>query len=742
MIDHHEAREAASASLDGPLTKDMERELALHLVGCVECKTFYDSIHGVKSALSRLAAGDLPDELLQAAIHRSTTVLAGDADPGPPDDLEARHSDTGPISLPDFAAPVPVVPVEQEPLPDLSADESDPTPQEDPDESELESTRPMPAWMMEDDPSDSEPPPPPSKTVMVLGPDGSRPQSTPHEYPEAELPDLDVPERQVPAAERPPLSIGPPPLELDIPNAPMAESPHVGGGHVRMHNPDLEGEPASTEFDPPRRPREGDRLIWQPDDISEPKRRVGPAVLALVVVLLLAGVAAFALSRNSDPTKPAPTPDLPALSAVRKGVAAAFDDLESLSTNYKISRLSVYRFKQEAGRELFSFSQATETGRVAYQAPDSLREERSLQVPDSPVLKTTTVRTPEGLRVLDQKADGRTLKVDSSPPFGPPASTLIPRLGVLDQAVSSAVELFQAASDVKVVGETKIGTQRGIKVKFGVRPDEFTRADSIEMVLDHDSYMPLRITRSIARADAQVLGEPTILTASKIDEAFNGRKRLATEVVELDRVDVNGTGVLPADFTLEVPTDVTPTAVTSGFKEIGKDDTKLKAITLTPADLPAGYRTGTSIYETGKPVAWGPKNRYPGPTSTIQTLFTNGRTTIVVDQRKMAKKVPITTSPIPGTLIPLVSREVTSASGAFTYAISPEVPPHVFGYVGDIFVTVSGYAPLDDLLKIASSLTPAETPAPSTSPGASPRSSGSPAATSAPRATTKPTSTP
>ena len=70
-------------AMEGRLGTDDERELALHLVGCDECKGIYEGLQQAHPALTSIELGYPSTESLDAAVHRATTVLRGEADPGP-----------------------------------------------------------------------------------------------------------------------------------------------------------------------------------------------------------------------------------------------------------------------------------------------------------------------------------------------------------------------------------------------------------------------------------------------------------------------------------------------------------------------------------------------------------------------------------------------------------------------------------------------------------------------------------
>jgi hypothetical protein len=351
-------------------------------------------------------------------------------------------------------------------------------------------------------------------------------------------------------------------------------------------------------------------------------------------------------------------------------------------------------------------------------------------------LRSTTVRTADGdLQTLTIEPADRTAAVIRGPALGPPSEDLVPLLGVLESAVSVPAKLLAAADEVEVVEETTVGETRAYRVRFETAPDALTRADRFEMVLDAQTYFPLRVSRSISKADAQVLGPEELLTSDAIDTAFAERDRMEVERIDLTTLDLNGV-VLPGEFRLEIPEGVEPDETTAGFEEVEPEALgDLSWDVLTPSEVPEGFQRRQTVARTERLTGWGPRDRYPAPTGIVQILYFDERTTVVVDQRHLRRgPVPIGTSPISGTTMPLSERSLPGSD--FTYAVSPEVPPHVYGWVDDVFVMVSGYAPPDQLLAFAQSMqTPEPSPTPSEDASPSPTPSGTARATASPRPT-------
>ena len=101
-MDHDGARRLMAEAIEGRLEADDERELALHLVGCDECKVVYEGLQQAHPALASIRLGEPTTSSVDAAVHRATTVLqAATPIPGPmglteeaprlPDDPRRQH---------------------------------------------------------------------------------------------------------------------------------------------------------------------------------------------------------------------------------------------------------------------------------------------------------------------------------------------------------------------------------------------------------------------------------------------------------------------------------------------------------------------------------------------------------------------------------------------------------------------------------------------------------------------------
>jgi hypothetical protein len=273
------------------------------------------------------------------------------------------------------------------------------------------------------------------------------------------------------------------------------------------------------------------------------------------------------------------------------------------------------------------------------------------------------------------------------------------------------------------------------EVRAAVRASELTRADRIEAALDATTFMPVIVKRSISRANAGVLGPQDALSDDDLDTAFGNNERLTTELVELDNLRYDDI-VLPGDLVLEAPDGVDEETRDYQFERVERPElgTKLDFEPLLPEELPGDYAEQTFAVYTGEQRNWGPGNAYPKPESVFQSQYFDGRSTIVLTQKRMPAKFKLEGSPLQRAGLPITVNPVERGGNAFFYGTSPEVPPHVYGFVGDVFVMASGYAPQNDLVRLVSSLaetpvdiptpiptgSPGVTPTPGTSPGASP----------------------
>jgi hypothetical protein len=129
----------------------------------------------------------------------------------------------------------------------------------------------------------------------------------------------------------------------------------------------------------------------------------------------------------------------------------------------------------------------------------------------------------------------------------------------------------------------------------------------------------------------------------------------------------------------------------------------------------------------------------------MHASYFDGKTTIVVTQRNIPSgPFNLDGSPLQSGGLPIQVRPFERAEKRFFYGVSPEVPPHAYGFLGNVFVMVIGYAPAEDLVAVLASLAEAPTtgPAPtgaSPSPGATASPGASPAASPAVSPASSPT---
>lgn len=680
-MDHVEARRLASVAVDDPLTRDQERQLAVHLVGCPDCKSFYDVSGRVHAALAEAFAGYPDAHAVERAVYRSTTVLRGKADPGPlerPLQAAERTNDFGPTpAAPALEIPPPAVPV-------------------------------------------AEPEPTPAATPVAEEPPPSPPADTAHEQQEAAAPPP-APARPAPADPQPHTRAAPAVSEPIRISSAGAAPPQDAERPTPFD--DLGPIPVS------RRERRATRR-------DERGRRAPRGLLfaAIAGALGLAAVAALLVFQRPQRSR-APSAPIGA-DMLRRKVDAAFDDIAALTASFKVSRLGLYR----AGDRIL-FANGTETGRVVVESPGKLREETSLALPNTSARKATTVQLPEEVRTLSD-TDGRRVAIVSNYPFGPPDGPMHAEMGILEQIVGSPARLLVQSSDLRVVKSDRFAGRDAYEAVFTVEATPFTRADRITMLVDAKTFIPLRVERSLSREHAGVLGPQDLLGDRAVEAAFGRSGRAVTEVAELDSLEVNGV-VLPGEFVLAVPQGSTEQTQDAHWERVQRPQLagKLPFEPLVPSQLPAGFRDRTYAVFTGRTTAWGPKDSFPAPDAAMAAEYSDGKTTIVVSQRRIQRrKEAITRSPLAEAGFPLTTEKVVRGGVQLEYAIAPDVPPHVWGFVGDVFVFVTGYTTKDDLMRIAGSL---GSPSAS-SPGApgSPTVSGSPGASRPPGASASPGASP
>jgi hypothetical protein len=299
------------------------------------------------------------------------------------------------------------------------------------------------------------------------------------------------------------------------------------------------------------------------------------------------------------------------------------------------------------------------------------------------------------------------------------------------------VELILESDDLEVVGRTSQDGRDLYHVTTSVTPDELTRADRMEVFLDSRTFFPAIIRRSISRVDAGVLGPGEVLTDDAISTAFGDRDRITTELVELDNVVIDDI-ILPGDFVLDVPSGATPQTRDSQFERVTRAQVagRLPFKPLFPRSLPEGFKEQAIAVYAGEHRGWGPGARYPAPDGVMHASYFDGQRTIVVTERNIPSgPVTIDGSPLQSGGLPITVRAVERAEKRFFFGVSPETPPHAYGFLGNVFVMVAGYAPSSELIDILASLAeaPAQVPAPADA-SPSPGATGSPGPTSSPAA--------
>lgn len=702
-MDHDGARNLMAVAVEGDLAQDDERELALHLVGCKECKSLYDGLHTAQTALGRLSRSDPPTRALEEAIHRATTVLRGEADPGPmahapavpppahlvrprepgsePPPLSPTAisepnlepaapevlTEAGPATEADIAAAAeifeaevgPALPPEPDlpPLADLAASAED---------VRIEEPPPMPVPPPFEPPEAAEPYPVPPEPDLTLEPPPPGPEPIP------------------------PVHVGTPPADL-----PAVETPE----------PAAPAHPGPAEA----RPRGSAGL--------------GPWLAAIAATLVLALLAGYLITREQG----LGGGDLPAPDEVRGRVSRLFDEMKSLKASFTIRRLDLYPVGREGGSLTYSFSDGEMAGRIVYDRAEGYREQITVEVGEQEVSRTRIARTSQETRTVSGAGADAQLVTERNAPLGPPDGPFRPSLGSLERSLGTAVADLVEANDLEVLGVRTADDREVLEVRFPVQATERSRADVIGVLLDTRTFFPVHVRREISRANASVLGPEEVLSENAIATAFGDRDRITTEIVDASEVVVDDI-ILPGDLVLDVPEGVGSQERDGGFATVRRADaeSRLGFAPLFPRSLPRGFEEVSIAVFIGEPGAWGPNGVYPAPDGVMHATYFDGKTTFTVTQRLMPGG-PFDTrgSPLATGGLPIETRSVERAEKTFFYGWSPEVPPHAYGFLGGVFALVSGYLPADQLVAIVSSLTeaPAEAPADlgvAPTPGASP----------------------
>jgi hypothetical protein len=712
-MDHEGARRLMAEAMERRLGAEDERELALHLVGCDECKTIYEGLQQAHPALSSIQLGEPTTQSVDAAVHRAITVLKGEADPGP-------------MGLSEEAPRLPDVP-------DANTIRIDSSAQQD--------TEFIPAPPIVTGPMSA----PAEGTVFPGGPHVRPIETTP---PVLITDDDDDEPLEIPPVAGETEELGAP---LD---APVSEwAPQRSDSESPLMPPDLPVEIPAVAPEPVAATSDIDRLLDEdraryeplpyPDD-DDDRDRIGPGpwLIAIAITVALSVLTVILITRGEG-LLGGSGGDLPTAQQVRTNVERAFTDMKSLKASFDVQRLSLYRIGGEDNTLTYSFSNGRFRGQIDYDRSEGYRQDHALTVRNAEVQSAELVQTSDETRALVGTGDDRVVDIEQNPPLGPPDGALRPTMGLLEDSLGSAARLLAQASDLKVVGTMEKDGRQMYEVLASVRPNELTRADQIEAALDANNFLPLIVERSISRANARVLGPASALTDEAIDKSFGTNERLTTELVQLGNVQYDEI-VLPGDLLLDPPADVKERKSDSQFERITRAElsTELDFTPLLPRTPPTGYEEQLLAVYRGEPKGWGPGNTLPEPKSVFHSSYFDGKTTIVVTQRRFDKRFTLDRSPLTRAGLEVSVKNANRDGKNFFFAVSPEVPPHAYGFIGNTFVMASGYAPQSELVGILNELaeTPVDvpsaldvSPSPGTSPGASP--DASPASSPAPSPT-------
>jgi hypothetical protein len=722
QLDHEGARRMMAQAVQGRLDQNAERDLAMHLVGCPECKSLYEGLQHAHPALSSLRTGSPPTTAVDEAVRRATIVLGGEADPGPlgRQAVELGHS---------------VHPTDEQPI--LTHESIEPfATEEQPDDLLPEVVAALPEDpVTEVPPLVTEPPPlpviePPAEPIEPVEPEPVAPQVDLPDLPAAVEP-IDV---HVIRTEPPPLQPTGPLPDADLPELfePVVREPEPSQpipvptptpSYAQTQRPDEVEQLFQQEY-------ELERMAREPEARERPRTGPGPWLAAIAVTIALAVLAGVLITRGQGIIGG----NLPSVSEVRRRVGRVFTEMDSLKATFTIRRLSLYRIGSNNNSLRYSFSDGRFGGRLVFDRAEGYREEVRLNVGDQLMSNEKAVQKTKETRSLLTSGQGSVFNVATRPPLAPPdGAKLRTSLGLLEQAVGAPARILVGADDLKVIGKTSRGGRDLYEVQFTVLPNELSRADRIEAFLDARTFFPIVVQRSISKGNAGVLGPPNVLSADAISTAFGNRQRVTTELVELNDVVLDDI-ILPGDFVLDTPTGVEPKTTDYGYDRITRAElsTKVKGFKpLLPADLPTGYHEQTFAVFSGKPAKWGPGGTYPAADGIFEATYFDGKTSIAISERHIPSgPFALKASPLQTGGLPITIRSETRAEKKFYYGWSPEVPPHAYGFLGNTFAVVSGYAPAADLLRIVASLSEnPEAPAPlqiSPSPGTSPAPSASP----------------
>lgn len=724
MIDHDGAKGLMAQAMDKTLGADEERELALHLVSCAECKSLYESLQKADPALSAVNVGTPSAESVDAAVQRAVTVLRGEADPGPmglseepprlpdlPDSptikIDTSRSDESTVLAPPVLTP-PARGGETGPLSTTPEAHVRPIETEVPQEAPAEAVEQVPA--ADEDAGFTEAP--------LLEPFDQEPETEPE--PEPVRPEV--------------VRIEAAPETVDGPLPPVTPE-RVQIGPRSDVDALLDEDRARYE------------VTYEPahyeDDDDRDRMGPGPWLIAIAVTVALAVLAGILITRGEGLF--GGSSDLPSATEVKGRVSRALADMKSLKTSFEIQRLGLYRVGRADNKITYSFSNGRYAGSIDYDRAEGHRQDFTLTVGNEQVQRAEIVQKTDETRSVIGSGNDAALRIESNPPLGPPDGALRPALGLLEDSVGGAARLISESEDLKVVGTSEHDGRQTFDIVGTVRPSELSRADKIEAAVDAEHFLPLIAKRSVSRENARILGPASALNDQAIDTAFGTNERLTTEFLQLGSVQYDDI-VLPTDLLVDAP---------AGAKE-SKSDFKFERLTratlskvdfepLLPRTLPDGLIERQLAVDRSEQTGWGPGDSYPKPQSTFHASYFDGKSTIVLVQKRLEKRFTLKESPLARSGLAVTVREIARGDDRFFYGVSPEVPPHVYGFIGNTFVMASGYATQNELARILGTLaeTPNEIPSlvdptpagsPAGSPGASPVASpaASPAATTAP----------
>ncbi|MEX2394961.1 MAG: hypothetical protein WD826_10835, partial [Actinomycetota bacterium] len=371
-MDHEGARRLMAEAMERRLDADDERELALHLVGCDECKATYEGLQQAHPALESIKLGEPTTESVDAAVHRAQTVLLGEADPGPMGLTEEAPK------MPDVPD-APVVRIDTSATQDADLLAAPP----------VIVTGPMSA---------------PEGTVFPGGPHVRPIETTPAPVTEDE-PIEDVPELPIDI----PVVGGP--IEYTEQHEETSEwAPHREADEAPLLAPEIAiGQPpAPVEVAAPQsdidRLLDEDRMRYEPlpyPDDDDERDRIGPGpwLIAIAVTVALSVLTVILITRGEGLFGGSGS-DLPSAQQVRDNVERAFTDMKSLKATFDVQRLSLYRISREDNTLRYSFSNGRYRGSIDYDRSEGYKQDHSLTVGNTETQRVDLVQTSDATRAL------------------------------------------------------------------------------------------------------------------------------------------------------------------------------------------------------------------------------------------------------------------------------------------------------------------------------------------------------